>query len=238
MSEVVKKAWNIYMLQLQLHPLRTKVITSGVLAGFQDLYSQKSSGIKKLQLRRLLLLMLYGFAYGGPFDYCCQKLTDFIFKGKNDIKTYAKKVLLQQLTYHPWNNLIYMVYYGLVVEVRVETRKQVARPPWPDNMKVKATSSSGTTIPKGLSNCNGGEVCFSGIGGTEHAAFLCLHLKNVFYWRFLSKTGQSAGRPWRSVKNKVRKEYPALQLDAWKVRVMFSTVYGSCWYTHLISFNL
>ncbi|XP_028066071.1 peroxisomal membrane protein PMP22-like isoform X5 [Camellia sinensis] len=118
MSEVVKKAWNIYMLQLQLHPLRTKVITSGVLAGFQDLYSQKSSGIKKLQLRRLLLLM----------------------------------VLLQQLTYHPWNNLIYMVYYGLVVE----------------------------------------------------------------------------GRPWRSVKNKVRKEYPALQLDAWKVRVMFSTVYGSC----------
>ncbi|GMP55934.1 hypothetical protein CsSME_00020588 [Camellia sinensis var. sinensis] len=123
MSEVVKKAWNIYMLQLQLHPLRTKVITSGVLAGFQDLYSQKSSGIKKLQLRRLLLLM----------------------------------VLLQQLTYHPWNNLIYMVYYGLVVE----------------------------------------------------------------------------GRPWRSVKNKVRKEYPALQLDAWKVRVMFSTVYGSCWAIYL-----
>ncbi|KAF5950682.1 hypothetical protein HYC85_012675 [Camellia sinensis] len=157
MSEVVKKAWNIYMLQLQLHPLRTKVITSGVLAGFQDLHSQKSSGIKKLQLRRLLLLMLYGFAYGGPFDYCCQKLTDFIFKGKNDIKTYAKKVLLQQLTYHPWNNLLYMVYYGLLVE----------------------------------------------------------------------------GRPWRSVKNKVRKEYPALQLDAWKVRVMFSTVYGSCWGIYL-----
>ncbi|KAL7220070.1 hypothetical protein ACSBR2_013016 [Camellia fascicularis] len=153
MPEVVKKAWNIYMLQLQLHPLRTKVITSGVLAGLQDLYSQKSSGIKKLQLRRLLLLMLYGFSYSGPFDYCCQKLTDFIFKGKNDIKTYAKKVLLQQLTYYPWNNLLYMVYYGLAVE----------------------------------------------------------------------------GRPWRSVKNKVRKEYPALQLDAWKVRVMFSTVYGSCW---------
>ncbi|KAL7220073.1 hypothetical protein ACSBR2_013016 [Camellia fascicularis] len=142
MPEVVKKAWNIYMLQLQLHPLRTKVITSGVLAGLQDLYSQKSSGIKKLQLRRLLLLM---------------KLTDFIFKGKNDIKTYAKKVLLQQLTYYPWNNLLYMVYYGLAVE----------------------------------------------------------------------------GRPWRSVKNKVRKEYPALQLDAWKVRVMFSTVYGSCWAIYL-----
>lgn len=60
--------------------------------------------------------MLYGFAYGGPFGHFLHKLMDIIFKGKKDNKTIAKKVLLEQLTSSPWNNLFFMMYYGLVVE--------------------------------------------------------------------------------------------------------------------------
>ncbi|KAE8076076.1 hypothetical protein FH972_014749 [Carpinus fangiana] len=169
MSDTVNEAWRKYLLQLQLHPLRTKAITSGVLAGCSDAVAQKISGIKKLQLRRLLLVMLYGFAYGGPFGHFLHKLMDKIFKGKKGNKTVAKKVLLEQLTSSPWNNLFFMMYYGLVVE----------------------------------------------------------------------------GRPWGLVKSKVRKDYPSIQLTAWKFwpivawvnyqymplqfRVLFHSFVASCW---------
>ncbi|GLU08203.1 hypothetical protein SLE2022_251270 [Rubroshorea leprosula] len=169
MSDIAKEAWRKYLIQLQAHPLRTKAITSGVLAGFSDVVAQKISGIKRLQLRRLLLIMLYGFAYGGPFGHFLHKLMDKIFKGKKNTKTIAKKVLLEQLISSPWNNFFFMTYYGLVIE----------------------------------------------------------------------------GRPWTLVKNKVRKDYPTVQLTAWKFwpivgwinyqymplqfRVLFHSFVASCW---------
>ncbi|XP_044500021.1 peroxisomal membrane protein PMP22 [Mangifera indica] len=118
MSVVAKEAWRKYLIQLQAHPLRTKAITAGILAGCSDAVAQKISGIKKLQLRRMLLLMFYGFAYGGPFGHFFHKLLDILFKGKKDNKTVAKKVLLEQVTISPWNNFLFMMYYGLFVEGR------------------------------------------------------------------------------------------------------------------------
>ncbi|KAF5738553.1 Peroxisomal membrane protein [Tripterygium wilfordii] len=116
MSDMVRQAWRKYLLQLQLHPLRTKAITSGVLIGGSDAIAQKISGVKKLQFRRLLLLMLFGFAYSGPFGHFLHKLMEIIFKGKKGKATVAKKVILEQLTSSPWNNMFFMMYYGLVVE--------------------------------------------------------------------------------------------------------------------------
>ncbi|EEC84058.1 hypothetical protein OsI_30333 [Oryza sativa Indica Group] len=84
MSDVVAMAGQAYMRQLQAHPLRTKAITSGVLAGCSDAIAQKISGVPNLQRRRLLLIM----------------------------------VLVEQLTASPWNNMMFMMYYGLVVEGR------------------------------------------------------------------------------------------------------------------------
>ncbi|KAJ4769889.1 Peroxisomal membrane protein PMP22 [Rhynchospora pubera] len=57
MGEIVKKGWSQYMLQLRLHPLRTKMITAGVLAGISGSAAQKLSGFSKIDLRRLLLKM-------------------------------------------------------------------------------------------------------------------------------------------------------------------------------------
>ncbi|XP_038718798.1 peroxisomal membrane protein PMP22-like [Tripterygium wilfordii] len=169
MSDMVRQAWRKYLLQLQLHPLRTKAITSGVLIGGSDAIAQKISGVKKLQFRRLLLLMLFGFAYSGPFGHFLHKLMEIIFKGKKGKATVAKKVILEQLTSSPWNNMFFMMYYGLVVE----------------------------------------------------------------------------GRPWVLVKSKLRKDYPSVQLTAWKFwpvvgwinyqymplqfRVLFHSFVASCW---------
>ncbi|KAF6173280.1 hypothetical protein GIB67_026975 [Kingdonia uniflora] len=118
MGAIAKKGWEQYMLQLQLHPLITKAITAGVLSGISDSIAQKLSGFQNLQLKRLLLKVLVGFAYMGPFGHFFHKWMDKIFKGKKDTKTVAKKVLLEQLTSSPWNNLLFMLYFGMVVEGR------------------------------------------------------------------------------------------------------------------------
>ncbi|XP_021889103.1 peroxisomal membrane protein PMP22-like [Carica papaya] len=107
-----------YMLQLRHHPLRTKAITAAVLSAISDSVSQKLSGIEKLQVRRLLLKVLFGFAYLGPFGHFFHIILDKIFKGKKDSKTVAQKVVVEQLTSSPWNNLLFMIYYGVIVEGR------------------------------------------------------------------------------------------------------------------------
>ncbi|KAL9817440.1 hypothetical protein AtNW77_Chr4g0288681 [Arabidopsis thaliana] len=178
MSDLAKDAWRKYLIQLQAHPLRTKAITAGVLAGCSDAIAQKISGVKTDSVPEIAspygsflicLIYLYGFAYGGPFGHFFHKLMDTIFKGKKGNSTVAKKVLLEQLTSSPWNNFLFMSYYGLVVE----------------------------------------------------------------------------GRPWKLVKHKLGKDYPTIQLTAWKFwpivgwvnyqyvplqfRVLFSSFVASCW---------
>ncbi|XP_047058419.1 peroxisomal membrane protein PMP22-like [Lolium rigidum] len=117
-SEREAMAGEAYMRQLRAHPLLTKAVTSGVLAGCSDAIAQKIAGARKLQLRRLLVITLYGFAYAGPFGHFFHKLMDRIFKGKKGRETAANKVIVEQLTASPLNNLLFMIYYGLVVEGR------------------------------------------------------------------------------------------------------------------------
>eukprot|EP00249_Psilotum_nudum_P012192 c23636_g1_i2 orf=471-1028(+) len=169
MSDVVKGAWGRYLRALQKHPLRTKAITAAVLAGSSDVVAQKVAGGKKLQLRRFSLIVLYGFFYAGPFGHFLHKLLDYIFGGRRDSTIVAKKVTLEQLITGPWNNFLFMAYFGLIVE----------------------------------------------------------------------------GRPWSLVKNKIRKDYPSVILNAWKVwpiiswvnytympihlRVLFHSLVAACW---------
>ncbi|KAK2992491.1 hypothetical protein RJ640_005638 [Escallonia rubra] len=118
MGSIAKKGLQQYLLQLQQHPLRTKALTAGVLSAISDIVSQRLSGIQKLQRKRLLLKVLFGFAYLGPFGHFYHILLDKLFKGKKDNKTVAQKVVLEQLTSSPLNNLLFMLYYGLVIEER------------------------------------------------------------------------------------------------------------------------
>ncbi|XP_010539236.1 PREDICTED: peroxisomal membrane protein PMP22 [Tarenaya hassleriana] len=118
MGSLPKKTLQQYLSQLQRYPLRTKAITAGVLSGVSDVVSQKLSGIQKIQLRRLLLKVLFGTGFLGPFGHFYHILLDKIFKGKKDTKTIAKKVVVEQLTSSPLNHLLFMIYYGVVIEGR------------------------------------------------------------------------------------------------------------------------
>ncbi|KAL3372653.1 hypothetical protein AABB24_004943 [Solanum stoloniferum] len=109
MGSIAKKGFQNYLIQLQQHPLRTKAITAAVLSALSDIVAQKITGIKRLQMRRLLLKVLFGFAYLGPFGHFLHLLLDKLFKGKKDTATVAKKVVLEQVTSSPWNNLLFMI---------------------------------------------------------------------------------------------------------------------------------
>uniref|UniRef100_A0A6N2N4V6 Peroxisomal membrane protein PMP22 n=1 Tax=Salix viminalis TaxID=40686 RepID=A0A6N2N4V6_SALVM len=92
MCDVAKEAWRKYLIQLQVNPLWTKALTSGVVAALGEALAQKISGFKKIELRKVLLFSVFGFAYGGPFGHYLHKLMSIIFKGKNDTRTVAKMV--------------------------------------------------------------------------------------------------------------------------------------------------
>uniref|UniRef100_A0A7N0ZVF7 Peroxisomal membrane protein PMP22 n=1 Tax=Kalanchoe fedtschenkoi TaxID=63787 RepID=A0A7N0ZVF7_KALFE len=118
MGSIGKRGLQQYLSQLQRHPLRTKAITAGVLSGVSDAVAQKITGIPQLQLRRLVLKVLFGACYLGPFGHFMYILLDKIFKGRRDAKTVAKKVVLEQLTSSPLNHLLFMIYYGMVIDGR------------------------------------------------------------------------------------------------------------------------
>uniref|UniRef100_A0A0E0LY41 Uncharacterized protein n=1 Tax=Oryza punctata TaxID=4537 RepID=A0A0E0LY41_ORYPU len=113
MSDVVAMAGQAYMRQLQAHPLRTKAITSGVLAGCSDAIAQKISGVTSLQRRRLLLIMVAIYPAASDTLWICLCGTVWPFSPQAD-----GQVLVEQLTASPWNNMMFMMYYGLVVEGR------------------------------------------------------------------------------------------------------------------------
>ncbi|KAJ0446285.1 hypothetical protein HanHA89_Chr17g0692661 [Helianthus annuus] len=71
-------------------------ITAGVLSAVSDIVSQKLSGIQKLQIRRLLLKVLFGFSYLGPFGHYYHIMLDELFKGKKDSTTVAKKLNMER----------------------------------------------------------------------------------------------------------------------------------------------
>ncbi|XP_059282447.1 LOW QUALITY PROTEIN: peroxisomal membrane protein PMP22-like [Lycium ferocissimum] len=129
MGSIAKKGLQKYLIQLQQHPLRTKAITAAFLSAVSDIVSQKITGIKRLQIRRLLLKVLFGFAYLGPFGHFFHLFLDKLFKGKKDTTSVAKKVVLEQVTSSPWNNLLFMIYYGLVIESRpwIQVKSNIKR---------------------------------------------------------------------------------------------------------------
>ncbi|KAG8058506.1 hypothetical protein GUJ93_ZPchr0002g24259 [Zizania palustris] len=66
-GSLARRAWRTYLRQLQLHPLRTKMVTSGCLAGVSDSVAQKLSGYQKIEKRRLVLKMDVGSAGGHSY---------------------------------------------------------------------------------------------------------------------------------------------------------------------------
>lgn len=111
-------AWQRYLLQLNKHPLRTKALTSAFIAGLSDVAAQGIINGRHTSWRRTLALACYGLIWNGPSAHYWQRFLEVLFKGKSDIGTVLRKVLVDQSTYGPLCNILFMSFATLVLEGR------------------------------------------------------------------------------------------------------------------------
>ena len=119
MSGILALCWHRYLRRLEEEPLRTKALTAALLAGLADVIAQRLvSSRSALNWRRTLSIALYGLLWGGPSNHYWQQVLERIFPKRGDPLRAVKKVALDQLTYGPLNNILFMTYIAAVVEGR------------------------------------------------------------------------------------------------------------------------
>lgn len=118
MSDILLLCWQKYLKKLEDEPLRTKALTAAFLAGLADVIAQRLSSRARLNWRRTLSIALYGLIWGGPSNHYWQMALERIFPNRKDQLRPVKKVTLDQLTYGPLNNILFMTYISMVVEGR------------------------------------------------------------------------------------------------------------------------
>ncbi|XP_058002168.1 peroxisomal membrane protein PMP22-like [Hevea brasiliensis] len=242
MSDIAKEVRRKYLIQLQARPLRTKVFWRLLIiarnncwgVGWmqrcncpKDFCDQKASVEKiasyhvKLTSSFVVSIQDLWLCIWRTFWALPSQIDGYYFQGKEEHETVAKKVLLEQLTSSAWNNMVFMMYYGLVVEVF--------------SFHVKCAISHLVVSPS-CSSFIFSLLMFLKPGKREY-------LQRVYYIQKLWFV--VAGRPWGLVKSKVRKDHPSVQLTAWKFwpivswvnhqymplqfRVLFQGFVASCW---------
>ncbi len=64
----------------------------------------------------MVFLQVFGLVWSGPANHYWQAFLEQVFRGRRDAATLCKKVLLDQLTYGPFSNILLMSYIALIVE--------------------------------------------------------------------------------------------------------------------------
>jgi peroxisomal membrane protein 2 len=118
MSNVVAIAWYRYLKSLEKHPVKTKAISSAVIAGVSDMTAQKLVSNAPLNWRRTLAMALFGLIWGGPSNHYWQLFTNRLLKGRKDTASVLQKMILDNCVYSPIYNLLIMTYIAAVVEGR------------------------------------------------------------------------------------------------------------------------
>ncbi|GLC34883.1 hypothetical protein PLESTB_001174100 [Pleodorina starrii] len=108
--------WKKYIQELNQRPLRTKCITSACIAGLSDVVAQLIISGSYQNVKRTLAVACFGAIYSGPSAHYWQKFMEHLFAGKKDFQTVLKKVVVDQLTYGPVCNVLFMSFATLVLE--------------------------------------------------------------------------------------------------------------------------
>jgi peroxisomal membrane protein 2 len=111
-------------------PPPVQAVTAGVIAAIADLLAQRISRRRHLNWRRTLSIALYGLVWGGPSNHYWQLFLERAVPRRRggDALRPVKKMLLDQTTYGPLSNVLFMLWVALVVEGRSwsATRTKVA----------------------------------------------------------------------------------------------------------------
>lgn len=81
-----------------------------------DLVAQWLVGHGAYRYKRTAAMAGFGLLWGGPSMHFWQRFMEKKFHGKKNLSTTAQKVLVDQVTYGPVNNIMMMSYIALVVD--------------------------------------------------------------------------------------------------------------------------
>eukprot|EP00877_Chromochloris_zofingiensis_P002350 jgi/Chrzof1/12115/Cz06g21270.t1 len=111
---VVYLAWARYKQQLQQKPLRTKALTSACIASLSDVIAQRMIA-KRYDWQRTVKMALYGLLWGGPSAHYWQEWLQRLFARKQGSLVPVQKVMVDQVTYGPLQNLIFMMFSAMAL---------------------------------------------------------------------------------------------------------------------------
>ncbi|KAJ5760601.1 hypothetical protein N7520_007757 [Penicillium odoratum] len=111
-----------YLRQLQHNPLRTKMLTSGVLSGFQELLaSYLASDVGKhghYFSSRIPKMSLYGMFIAAPLGHVLIGILQKIFAGRTSLKAKILQILVSNLIISPIQNSVYLSSMAVIAGAR------------------------------------------------------------------------------------------------------------------------
>ncbi|KAJ5900680.1 uncharacterized protein N7473_004750 [Penicillium subrubescens] len=111
-----------YLKQLQHNPLRTKMLTSGVLSGLQELLaSWLAHDVGKhghYFSSRIPKMSLYGMFISAPLGHVLIGILQKIFAGRTSLKAKILQILVSNLIISPIQNSVYLSSMAIIAGAR------------------------------------------------------------------------------------------------------------------------
>ncbi|KAF2873520.1 hypothetical protein BDV95DRAFT_489205 [Massariosphaeria phaeospora] len=111
-----------YLKQLQQNPLRTKMLTSGTLAGLQEFlaswiaHDRSKSG--NYFTSRVPKMAIYGAFISAPLGHVLITILQKMFRGRKSLKAKILQILVSNLIISPIQNTIYLISMAVIAGAR------------------------------------------------------------------------------------------------------------------------
>ncbi|KAL2808236.1 hypothetical protein BJX63DRAFT_424754 [Aspergillus granulosus] len=112
----------MYLRELQANPLRTKMLTSGILSSAQEfLASYLANDVSKhghYFSSRVPKMLLYGMFISAPLGHVLVGILQRVFAGRTSLKAKVLQILASNLIVSPIQNVVYLTSMAIIAGAR------------------------------------------------------------------------------------------------------------------------
>ncbi|KAJ9658081.1 hypothetical protein H2198_003919 [Neophaeococcomyces mojaviensis] len=111
-----------YLKQLQTNPLRTKMLTSGALAGIQEVLASWLAHDRSKHghyfSSRVPKMMAYGALISAPLGHALIGILQWLFSNRTSLKAKIAQILISNLVVAPIQNTVYLASMAIIAGAR------------------------------------------------------------------------------------------------------------------------
>ncbi|KAF2489735.1 hypothetical protein BU16DRAFT_553110 [Lophium mytilinum] len=111
-----------YLKQLQDNPMRTKMLTSGTLAGLQEFMASWIAHDRSKHghyfTSRVPKMALYGAFISAPLGHVMISLLQKMFRGRTSLKAKILQILISNMVVAPIQNTVYLISMAIIAGAR------------------------------------------------------------------------------------------------------------------------